>query len=128
MISNYGPGNIISGLKAAVDLSAAQYRSVKVSAEGVVNLAGGATGEFHAGILVNKPELGDFAEIVGMGAPSVPIKLGGTVAFMGEIRNDASGDGVAATTAGDIVIGIALTGGVDEDVIRMIPVMYRKHA
>lgn len=127
-VGNYGPENMIPGFKAAVDLSAKQYRSVKVTAAGVVNVAGGATGELHAGILVNKPELGDPAEIVSPGAPSVPIKLAGTVALMGEIRNDANGDGVAATTAGDIVIGICIQAGVTGDLSRMIPAQYRKHA
>lgn len=114
--------------KAAVDLSAKQYHYCKKASDTTANIAGGATGEIGAGVIMNKPQLNDPVEIAGVGNVSVPIKLGGIVTAMMEIKANASGLGVEADTAGDIVIGIVLAGGVNGDVKPMIPVCYRKHA
>jgi hypothetical protein len=127
---NSNPINMISPApKAAADLSAKQYYYVKKTTATAGNIAGGATGEFGAGVLMNKPQLNDPMEIAGVGNASVPIKLGGTISAIGtEIIANASGLGIAASAAGDIVIGIALNVGVSGDVIDMVPVAYRKHA
>jgi len=120
--------NMISGFKAAADLSAKQYHYVKVSAAGVVNIAGGATGEIGIGVLMNKPGTGINAEIAGIANASVPVKLEGTASVMTRLMSNANGKGIPSTAAGDIISWVALEAGVTGDIIQAIPVLYVRHA
>lgn len=98
------------GLKAAADLSAAQFLAVKLSADLTVNLAG--AGEMAHAILQNKPLLGEGAELIRLGGSKAV--LGGTVAAGDKLASDAAGKLVVAG-AGNHVIAIALeAGAVDE--------------
>ncbi len=112
---------------AAVDLSAKQFTYVKSVSDTTINTAGGATGEIGQGFLLNKPTIGINAEVAGPGGGAM-VKLAGTVTFNVEIRADSTGSGVAATVAGDIVVGITKTAGVSGDIVPITVVLYRKHA
>jgi hypothetical protein len=120
--------NMISGFKAAVDLSTKQFHYVKVSAAGVVNIAGGAAGEIGIGVLMNKPAAGINAEIAGVGNGSVPVKLEGTASVMTRLMSNANGKGIPSTAAADIISWIALEAGVTGDIIAAVPVLYVRHA
>lgn len=64
------PGFKPPGFKAAADLSAKQYYFVKQTAAGEVNVCTGATDK-PIGVLQNKPESGEDAEIISFGITKV---------------------------------------------------------
>ena len=54
-------------------------------------------------------------------AGTLSVKLGGTVSVGDAVTSNASGAGVATTTAGDQILGYALEAGVSGDVIELLP-------
>lgn len=123
----YDTPRLVAGYTAVADYRLKQYHFVDATADTVVTLAGGATGELGQGIIMNKPNIGVNVEIAGFGGGAM-IKLEGTVARNGEILANANSKGIAATAAGDIVIAIAKKSGVTGDIIPVQMVLYRKHA
>lgn len=119
-------------LVAGADLSAQQYRAVSVDSNGrAVRSTAGAP---SIGILQNEPASGQPATVASIGAISKGI-CGGNITAGAYVTSDANGALVTATggrtntsdagaaadpLSGSNVIGIALTGGVANDII---PVM-----
>lgn len=96
-----------TGLVAGADLSAEsnQYRAVKVTGPFTVGLAT-ALGESVEGILLNKPGLGQPAEIMTTGVG--PGLAGAAIAAGDRVMTAADGRIITAATAGSRIIGRAL--------------------
>lgn len=123
-------GNVQS-LVAAADLSAAQFRAVKVNSSGQVALA--AAGEFAIGILQNKPTAGQTATVVTVGPVSKAV-AGGSITAGALVAADASGKLKAAVLGrtdtqqheaadpliGSSVIGVALESASADDVFAVL--------
>lgn len=101
---------------AAADLSAAQYKGVKLDTNGKIVLTDATS--LTLGILQTKPLAGQVGTVAVDGVSK--ILLGGTVAAGARVMCNASGLGIAATTAGNAVIGIAQEGGVSGDIIPIL--------
>ena len=101
---------------AAADLSGAQYKGVKLDSTGKVVLTDATS--LTVGILQTKPTAGQVGTVAVSGVTKV--LLGGTVAANARVMCNASGLGIAATTAGNAVLGIALEGGVSGDIIPVL--------
>lgn len=119
-------------LVAAADLSAKQYRAVKVDSNGKAAVAG--AGEAAIGILQNDPISGQAATVATVGARSKAL-AGGNITAGNYVAADANGAVVAATLGrvntsdaggavdaviGSNIIGIALNGGVANDIITVL--------
>ena len=101
-------------LVAGADLSAAQFRFVKVNSSGYAVLAG--AGEKAAGVLANDPLDGQ-AGTVDVGGVS-KVVAGATVAAGAEVQSDAA---AAATTLNTgKPLGIALYGGAAGEIISVL--------
>lgn len=87
-------------LVAAADLSAAQYR--------LVTPAGALAGSTDAiaGVLQNKPKAGEAAAVRVVGTSKVV--AGGSITAGAYVGSNAQGYGVAVTTDGRNVVGVAL--------------------
>lgn len=101
------PGDDVGVLTAAADLSGAQFRAVKIDANGQVALAG--DGEVFDGILQNKPALGEVAHVMTSGVSKI-IGSDANPASTGDlIASDANGKlrtaGVGDETGGRCVAG-----------------------
>ena len=94
-------------LEAAADLSASQYRFVRVDANGRAALCG--AGQPAVGVLQNKPSAaGQAAQVRALGITKVV--AGGAISKGALVASDASGQAVAATvTTANTTTG-ALTG------------------
>lgn len=101
---------------AGEDLSAKQYFIVQLAADGEVEVAEGAT-DLIVGVLQNKPESGEQAVYRFLGTTKV--KAGGAISVGDWVTTDASGEAVATTTDGNIVIGRALEAADDGDVFEV---------
>ena len=103
-----------SGVTAAADLSTTgQYLFVKITANRAVNLCTVHT-DRPLGILMNKPKLGQPAEVAYLGI--VKVTLNATLAAHAEFVTDASGKAIAPVT-GDRIMGELLENGVAGDVV-----------
>jgi len=92
---------------AAADLSAKQYRFVKLDSAGKWALAS-AQGEFCQGVLQNKPKAGEPADVLLISGGGVTkIVAGAAISAGGVVTTQADGDGDPATS-GDEVLGVAL--------------------
>lgn len=110
------PGQL-SGLTAAADLSDYQYHFVKMASETTVNAAG--AGEDVVGILQNKPESGDPADVVFFGLSNLVVD--GTATRGCFLKSDASAHGTATSTDTDRYGAISLaTDHASGDVIPVI--------
>jgi hypothetical protein len=111
-------------LSAATALTA--YTAVKLDANGRVIAAAAAT-DIIVGVVhkaVKAPQNGQYfpADIRLRSAEgTMNIQLSGTVAAGAAVTSDASGKGVATTTAGNQLLGYALEAGVAGDVIEILP-------
>lgn len=106
----------LPGHVAAADYTAKQYYLVYVSAAGVVTLSG--AGAVNAGVLLNKPDTGEAADVFMLGYGEV--LLGGTVAAGKPFKSDANGKAVLADTDKDHTSGYTITGGVSGDVVKAL--------
>jgi hypothetical protein len=91
-------------LPAAADLSSSQHRLLQVDTNGKAALATATS--MVVGILQNKPASGQAASLAYSGVSKV--LAGAAFAAGARITSDANGAAIAATTAGDSVIGVAL--------------------
>ena len=107
---------------AAADLSAKQYFVMKISAAKNVNIAISRT-DITLGILQNKPTADEGAVVAVLGTSKA--KVNGTIAINTQVTATADGRIVTADTDKDIVIGIALEAGVENDVIEILITHYK---
>ena len=113
---SYDLNNYNVSLLAAADLSGAQYKCVSLDSNGRI-IQSTAT-SLTIGILQTKPTSGQFGSVSFMGVSKV--LLGGAVTAGARVHSNATGLAVAATTAGNAVIGIALEGGASGDVVPVL--------
>lgn len=103
-------------LVAGADLSAAQFKAVKVNSSGQAILAD--ADDLNAiGVLQNNPASGQTASVRIAGVTKY--LAGGTVASGAVVTSDANGDAVA-TAVGKQPHGVAIVGGVDGDIISVL--------
>ena len=95
----------IPGLIAAVDLSAAQFKLVKITAGMTVNLCT-SKGEGAIGILQNKPKANEPADVLVIGVSKLVTGTGNLAAAAG-YETDTDGTGVTAE-AGKVSLGTVL--------------------
>lgn len=98
-------------LVAAADLSAAQYKFVKLDSTGKAAAIAAAT-DLPIGVLQNAPKAGEEAEVLVAGGTK--IVLGGTVAIGATVSPKADGTAVAIVHGTDTTkyaCGQALAGG-----------------
>lgn len=103
-------------LVAAADLSAKIGYIVQVDSNGKAALADATA--LAVGVLQNNPASGQVATVGVHGVSKVV--AGGTIAAGARVTSDANGKAIAATTAGDAVIGIALAGAAANDIIPIL--------
>lgn len=105
---------VLIPFRAGADLSAAanQYKFVKVSGESEVNVA--ADTDVAIGVLQNRPEQGEGAEVAIAGR--VQVRAGAAIADGDQVTCNASGQAIVATT-GEPIFGIALTTVANADEI-----------
>lgn len=115
---------LIKSLKSAADYSAAQTNVLVTLTDDQIVTKSGA-GENGIGVMINKPGLGEAAEVVMSG--TAPLKLGGTVAQNDPIKASTLGVGVKADTNKDIVCAIAMQDGVLNDEIEVQLVKYERN-
>lgn len=89
----------------ATTLAAKQYYLVKQHTDGTAILAAAAT-DAIVGVLQNKPAVGEAALVRYYGTTKVV--AGGTIAVGAFVTANASGQAIATTTAGDVVVGMYL--------------------
>lgn len=70
-----GPSVKLPGFTAAADLSTAQYKWVKITGAGVVNLCTAVT-DIPCGVLQNAPRSGEAAEITALGVSKIVSSAG----------------------------------------------------
>lgn len=100
---------------AAADLSSAQYKAVKLTANGV-DLAG--AGDYPIGVLQNAPSSGGTAEVGILGITKATVNAATTAIAKGDLlTTGASGVLVKAATTGDIVVAQALEAASADGVI-----------
>ena len=92
--------------QADADLSAAQYRFVKQTATGTVELCDSA-GEIALGVLQNDPEATQAATVAVGGV--VRVAAGAAVTIGAEVMTDATARAITAT-ATNVALGEALSG------------------
>lgn len=109
--------------KAGADLSAKQFRFVKMSSGNVV--AGAAATDKVVGVLQNKPTSGDTAEIrlIANGG-TYKVVAGGAITEGAYITCDSNGEAIATTTAGNVVLGRALEAADDGDLFEVVPAYF----
>ena len=108
---------LVKSLKSAADYSAAQT-SVFVTITGDQIVTKSGTGEQAIGIMINKPGLGEAAEVVVLG--TAPLKLTGTVAQNDYIKVDSVGTGIKSDTNLEKACAIALQDGDSGDEIEVL--------
>jgi hypothetical protein len=104
-------------LPAAADLSAQQYRCLTVDSNGRAAVANATA--LAIGILQNDPNAAGQAATVAYAGVS-KAKAGGSITAGARVTADANGAVIAATTAGDAVIGVALAGAASGDIIPVL--------
>lgn len=107
-------------LIANADLSASQFCFVAINSSSRIVLP--AAGGDCVGVLQDKPEAaGREAEVAMLnGSGRVKVIAGATVAAGAKVQADAAGHAITAAS-GDHVLGTALTGGADGDIIEILP-------
>jgi len=110
------PGLVITFL-AGETMASAQYRPVRLEADGQIDIAGATPGEDALGVVQNKPAAGEEATVMTSGVTKVVVGTGGVTA--GDYAQ-AIADGVTTAASGDYVIGQVLDTGVAGDIVRML--------
>lgn len=102
--------------EAGQDLSAKQFFFVSIASDGQVDPTG--DGAAAVGVLLNDPAAAGRAAEVCIGGLT-RVEAGGTVAAGAAVASDAAGNAVTAAT-GDIILGTAVTGGADGEIITIV--------
>ncbi len=103
--------------EAAGDLTARQYHVVALSGTKTIQLATSATTHGLLGVLLDKPNTGEFAAVVHLG--STKAVAGGNVTAGVPVTVNSVGRVVNASS-GNYVIGRALEAGADAEVIEVM--------
>ena len=104
-------------LPAAADLSAAQYKIVHINSSGQAALSNATS--LGVGVLQNKPTAaGRIATVAHAGITKCV--AGAAITAGVRVTSDANGNAIAAATAGDAVIGFAVTGAASGDVFPVL--------
>jgi len=94
----------IGGVKAAADLTAKQFYLVKRTSATEVNICG--AGEVALGVLVNKPNTGEAADVFAFGYAQVVSDGNAAAIAIGDpLKSDAAGKAVKAATNHDHIVG-----------------------
>jgi hypothetical protein len=104
-------------LPAAADLSSSQFKLVTVNSSGQAALANATA--LVVGVLQNKPSAAGQAATVAVHGVSKAV-AGGAITAGARVTADASGNAIAAASAGDAVLGVALTGAASGDVFPVL--------
>lgn len=102
--------------EAGEDMDTKQYCIVQLSATGKAEVGEGAT-DLIIGVLQNKPKSGEGALVRFLGTSKV--KAGGAISIGDFVTTNSSGEAVATTTDGNIVIGRALEAADDGDIFEV---------
>lgn len=103
-------------LEAGQDLSAKQFFFVSLASDGQVDPTG--DGASAIGVLLNDPAAAGRGAEVCIGGMT-RVSAGGTIAAGAAVASDAAGEAVTAAT-GDVILGTAVTGGADGEIISII--------
>lgn len=120
MAYEINPNALKITLVAGADLSAAQFKFVKLNSSGQAILCAAATDK-PIGVLQNAPTSGQEAEVTVIGGTKVV--LGGSVTEGAAVGTSAAGAGVALTVGTDTtkyVVGQALTEGASGEIITVV--------
>lgn len=107
-------------LVAGADLSAAQYKFVKMDGSGQAVAVSGVT-DRPIGVLQNAPLSGQECEVLIVGGTKV--KAGGTIDEGSVVGVDTDGDAVAKTVGTDVthyILGTALTAGASGEIVTAV--------
>lgn len=96
-------------MKAEADLKDWQFKLVKITGDRQVNKADGSEGEMLLGVLKNKPDADEQAEVQVMGVTQ--IEAGASVTAGNKVRSDGDGVIQPCAAAKDHAVGMALAGG-----------------
>ncbi len=105
-------------IPANADLSASQFRIAVVNSSEKAAIAAAATAKI-IGVLYNKPAAADVAAQIAIGGVA-RVTAGGVVAAGDLLTSDANGKAIATTTTGNVLLGRALTGGADTQLIEVL--------
>lgn len=131
-MATQGGSRITESYRASADLRTHQYKVVEVSGADTVALANAAT-DVGFGILDNKPNLGEAAEVVHLGRTQAVVDGSGTAIAAGDwLGPNASGVLVRKATADFSVcaraLGAATTAGAIISVFVFPPAFFRSAA
>jgi hypothetical protein len=107
----------VGSIEAAADLSALQYRAVKMSSTGLTPCT--VAGEKIAGVSQNKPITGQVVDLAVVGVTK--FVAGAAVARGALVMTDTAGRVITSATAGSTIIGWALeAAGAAGDIITVL--------
>jgi hypothetical protein len=117
------PATVFSKL-AGADLSAAQYRLVKMASTAGEVIAAAAGTDDIVGVLQNDPADAEVASI-GVGG-ILKLQVQASISVGDWLTSDSTGRGAATTTDGDVVIGHALEASTAAgDIIQVVSALSR---
>lgn len=111
-------------LDAAADLSALQYRFMKVSGNRAVDKAA-ASSDNLLGILQNKPTDPEVALVKIAGGSKLEVDATTDIAAGDKLTSDANGKGIKTTTAGHEVGAIALEAATEDGEIISVLIVHK---
>jgi|SRR6056297_413009 len=103
-------------LEAGADLSANQFHFVTMDSDGQLSVS--TDGAASVGVLLNDPSAAGRAAEVCIGGMT-RVEAGGTVAAGDFVASNSTGEAIEAAS-GDVILGTAVTGGADGEVISII--------
>lgn len=125
-MASFQKPNYVAPVPRATAVALVRYVAVKASAtEGLVEIAG--AGEAITGFVMTAADASAPVEIAGKGGGAKAI-AGGTISDGDDLKVDANGHLVVASTAGDRVVATARQDAVDNDVFAVFVTDSRIHA
>ena len=103
-------------LEAGADLSSNQFHFVTMDSDGQLSVS--TDGAASIGVLLNDPAAAGRAAEVCIGGLT-RVEAGGTVAAGAAVASNSTGEAITAGT-NDIILGTAVTGGADGEVISIV--------
>jgi hypothetical protein len=112
----YEESAVMITVPANGDLSASQFKFVAVNSSGRLVASGAGAGAI--GVLQDDPRAAGRPGLVAIGGV-VKVKAEGTIAAGAAVASDADGGAVVAAS-GNVILGTAMTGGVNGDIISVL--------